>query len=98
MMAMGAKGVISVASNVVPKLVSDMTHHVIAGEYSKAREIHFKLLPLFTNLFIDSNPIPVKTAVRMMKRPSGIFRLPLCEMDQANQDVLRKTLADLGLL
>ena len=98
MMVMGAKGVISVTSNVVPKLVSDMTHHVIAGEYSKARDIHFKLLPLFTNLFIDSNPIPVKTAVRMMKRPSGIFRLPLCEMDQSNQDILRKTLADLGLV
>ena len=75
-----------------------MTHHIMAGEYSEARDIHFKLLPLFTNLFIDSNPIPVKTAVRMMKRPSGIFRLPLCEMDQGNQDILRKTLADLGLV
>jgi 4-hydroxy-tetrahydrodipicolinate synthase len=95
---MGAKGVISVASNVVPRMVSDMTHYAMAGEWQKAKEIHFKLLPLFTNLFIDSNPIPVKTAVRMMKRPSGIFRLPLCEMDQSNQDILRKTLADLRLV
>ncbi len=98
MMAMGAKGVISVASNVVPDLVSNMTHHAMAGEWSEARAIHFKLLPLFTNLFIDSNPIPVKTAVRMMRRPSGIFRLPLSEMEQANQEILRKTLADLKLV
>ena len=98
MMAMGAKGVISVASNVVPKMVSDMVHHVMDGEYSKAREIHFNLLPLFTNLFIETNPIPVKTALRLMGRPSGIFRLPLCEMDPENQEILRKTLADLGLI
>lgn len=97
-MAMGGKGVISVASNVVPNQVTRMVHHAIDGDYAKAREVHFKLLPLFKNLFVETNPIPVKTAMRMLKRPSGTFRLPLCEMDPANAEVVRRTLADLKML
>jgi len=64
----------------------------------EARKEHFKLLPLFTNLFLETNPIPAKTALRMMGKPAGAFRLPLCDMEPSNQEVLRKTLADLGLL
>jgi 4-hydroxy-tetrahydrodipicolinate synthase len=98
MMALGARGVISVTSNVVPELMVQMTHAALEGEWAKAREMHFKLLPLFNDLFLDTNPIPVKTAMRMMKRPSGVFRLPLCEMEQATAEVLRKTLMDMKLL
>ncbi len=97
-MALGGKGVISVASNVAPSYVSSMVRHALEGRWEEARKEHFKLLPLFANLFLESNPIPVKTALRMMGRPAGSFRLPLCEMEPSNQEVLRKTLADLGLL
>jgi 4-hydroxy-tetrahydrodipicolinate synthase len=97
-MALGGKGVISVASNVVPRKVTDLVHHAMAGEFDKAREVHYHLLPLFKNLFVESNPIPVKTAMRMLKRPSGVFRLPLCDLEPANADVVRKTLSDLKML
>ncbi|MFA5312825.1 MAG: 4-hydroxy-tetrahydrodipicolinate synthase [Methanomassiliicoccales archaeon] len=98
LMAAGAKGVISVASNVAPKMVSDMVHHMLNGELLEARELHYRLLPLFKNLFVETNPIPVKTAMRMMKRPSGVFRLPLCDMEPSNAEIVRATLADLKLL
>lgn len=97
-MALGGKGVISVASNVAPSQVSSMVRHALEGEWQEARREHFRLLPLFTNLFLETNPIPVKTALRMMGKPAGAFRLPLCEMEPSNQEVLRKTLSDLGLL
>jgi 4-hydroxy-tetrahydrodipicolinate synthase len=97
-MALGGKGVISVASNVAPSMVSSMVRNALEGKWEDARKQHFKLLPLFTNLFLETNPIPVKTALRMMGKPAGVFRLPLCEMEPSNQEVLRKTLADLGLL
>jgi len=98
LMAAGCKGVISVASNVAPRMVSDMVHHMLKGELVQARELHYKLMPLFKNLFLETNPIPVKTAMRMMKRPSGVFRLPLCDMEPANAEILRATLADMKLL
>jgi len=97
-MALGGKGVISVASNVAPSHVSSMVRHALEGRWEEARKEHFKLLPLFTNLFLETNPIPAKTALRMMGKPAGAFRLPLCDMEPSNQEVLRKTLADLGLL
>jgi 4-hydroxy-tetrahydrodipicolinate synthase len=98
MMALGAKGVISVSSNVVPEMMVEMTHAALDGEWKKAKELHFKMLPLFNDLFLDTNPIPVKTALRMMKRPSGVFRLPLCDMEPGTAETLRKTLTDLKLL
>jgi 4-hydroxy-tetrahydrodipicolinate synthase len=97
-MALGGKGVISVASNIVPRQVTDLVHHTMNGDFAKARAIHYHLLPLFKNLFVESNPIPVKTAMRMLKRPSGVFRLPLCDLEPANAEVVRKTLSDLKML
>ncbi|MDD1748144.1 MAG: 4-hydroxy-tetrahydrodipicolinate synthase [Methanomassiliicoccales archaeon] len=97
-MALGGRGVISVASNVAPSQVSSMVRDALDGRWEESRKQHFRLLPLFTNLFLETNPIPVKTALRMMGMPAGVFRLPLCEMEPSNQEVLRKTLADLGLL
>jgi 4-hydroxy-tetrahydrodipicolinate synthase len=75
-----------------------MTHAAMDGDWKRARELHFKMLPLFNDLFLDTNPIPVKTALRMMKKPSGVFRLPLCDMEPGTAEVLRKTLTDLKLL
>jgi 4-hydroxy-tetrahydrodipicolinate synthase len=98
MMAMGANGVISVASNVAPRMVKDLADQLLAGNLEEARELHFRLLPLFKNLFIETNPIPVKTAVRLMGKPAGPFRLPLCDMDPSNLEVLKRTLADLGVI
>jgi 4-hydroxy-tetrahydrodipicolinate synthase len=97
-MALGGNGVISVASNVAPKEVCTMVHNALDGNWAEARKQHFRLLDLFNNLFIETNPIPVKTALKLMGRPSGAFRLPLCEMEPANLEVLRKTLAQIGLI
>jgi 4-hydroxy-tetrahydrodipicolinate synthase len=97
-MSLGGNGVISVASNVAPREVCTMVHNALDGNWSEARKQHFRLLDLFNNLFIETNPIPVKTALRLMGRPSGTFRLPLCEMEPANLEVLRKTLAQIGLV
>ncbi len=98
MMALGAKGVISVTSNVVPELMVEMTHAALEEDWARARALHFKLLPLFNDLFLDTNPIPVKTAMRMLKRPAGVFRLPLCDMEPTTTETLRKTLVAMGLL
>ncbi len=98
MMALGAHGVISVSSNVVPEMMVEMTHAAIEGDWDKARHLHFKMLPLFNNLFLDTNPIPVKTALRLMKMPSGVFRLPLCDMEPENVEILKRTMVDLKLL
>jgi 4-hydroxy-tetrahydrodipicolinate synthase len=98
-MALGAKVVISVTSNVVPELMVQMTHAALDGDWEKARSLHFQMLPSVQRPSSwTSNPIPVKTAMRMLKRPSGVFRLPLCDMEPATAEVLRKTLADMKLL
>lgn len=98
MMAAGAKGVISVASNLVPDMISSMAHRMLEGDIDGARQIHYRLLRLFKHLFLETNPIPVKTALGLMGRPSGSFRLPLCDMEEANVEVLKSTLSELGLI
>ena len=98
MMAVGAKGVISVVANIVPKDVVAMTHYALKGTYDKARELHYKLLPLCKVLFIETNPIPVKTAMELLGMIKGELRLPLCPMSEANAATLRKSLVDYGLL
>ncbi|HEY7527623.1 MAG TPA: 4-hydroxy-tetrahydrodipicolinate synthase [Candidatus Deferrimicrobiaceae bacterium] len=97
MMALGAKGVISVASNVAPKAMADLYDAFVLGEVSKAREIHFRLWPLFHVLFVETNPIPVKTALAMMKMIREEFRLPLCPMSDGNRKRLATVLSGLRL-
>ncbi len=97
-MSLGGNGVISVASNVAPREVCTMVHAALDGNWSEARKQHFHLLDLFNNLFVETNPIPVKTALRLMGRPAGTFRLPLCEMEPGNLEILKKTLAQIGLV
>ncbi len=92
MMALGAKGVISVANNVVPKEVKALTRYALEGNFKKAREIHYELYDLFKVLFIETNPIPVKTACWMMGMCEKEFRLPLCGMKPENEKKLRETL------
>lgn len=98
MMSVGAVGVISVASNVAPRAVADLVHHALAGRWTEARELHHRYYPLFSDLFIDTNPIPVKTALVMMGRIEEAFRLPLCEMSEPLKKRLAETLRQVGLI
>ncbi len=98
LMALGGNGVISVSSNIVPDQMNELTNSMLDGDLPKAREIHYRLLPLFSVLSIETNPIPVKTAMRSMGMPSGPFRLPLCDMGQSNLDALKKVLIDIRLM
>ena len=98
MISVGADGVISVASNVIPREMGDMVRLARAGDFAKARALHAKYYRLFRDLFIDVNPVMVKEALAMMGKLECVFRLPLCETDEAKRAQLKKTLADLGLV
>ena len=98
MLAMGGAGVISVSSNCAPRMVGEMVRTAISGDLVKAREMHFRLLPLFRVLFREPNPIPVKDAMRMMGKPSGTLRLPLMDLSPVHEEELRSVLQGLGLL
>lgn len=91
-LCLGGRGVVSVAANVVPRAVADLCRAALAGELARARQIHERYFPLFKDLFLETNPIPVKTALRLMGRCNGELRLPLCEMSQPNAERLEKTL------
>jgi 4-hydroxy-tetrahydrodipicolinate synthase len=91
-MAVGANGVISVASNVIPKEVSQMVKLFATGKAAAALRIHEKFYPLFKDLFIETNPTPVKAALAMMKLIEEEYRLPLVPMNPKNWDALRTTL------
>lgn len=93
-MAVGAVGVVSVASNLFPSQVCALVRACESGDLKSASELHQKLLPLFKDLFIEPNPVPVKTALGWRGAMSGDVRLPLCEMSEANQARLRKTLEE----
>lgn len=97
-MSVGAQGVISVASNVAPREVSEMVRLFRAGKAAAALRLHEKLYPLFKNLFIETNPIPVKAALAMMKMISEEYRLPLVPMDPKNRDALRAAMKRCGIL
>jgi 4-hydroxy-tetrahydrodipicolinate synthase len=93
-MAVGAEGAISVASNLLPRELVKLTHLALAGDYRRAARLHRRLYPLFKALFIETNPVPIKTALGVAGRiGSPEVRLPLCEMTAPNLATLRKALA-----
>ncbi len=98
MISVGAEGVISVASNVIPREMGDMVRFAMAGDFASARELHFKYYDLFRDLFIDVNPVMVKEALALMGKTERVFRLPLCETSDANLAKMKSTLAGIGLL
>jgi 4-hydroxy-tetrahydrodipicolinate synthase len=98
MMAVGATGVISVVSNVAPNAVADMTHGALAGRWEQALDMHRSLYRLFGDLFIETNPVPVKAAMAMMGLCEEVYRLPLCRMSDDKRETLRATLAAYGLV
>lgn len=98
MISVGASGVISVASNVIPKEMSALVRLALSNKFAEARELHRTYYPLFRDLFIDTNPIPVKTALALMGRIGPVFRLPLCEPTEKVRDQISHTLQDLNLI
>lgn len=97
-MSAGGKGVISVSANIVPKDVSDMTIAANEGRFEDAKKLHKKLFPLSRGMFIETNPISVKTAMRLLGRLNGDMRLPLCEMSKPNEEKLSNVLKQYGIL
>jgi 4-hydroxy-tetrahydrodipicolinate synthase len=97
-MAVGADGVISVVANETPRLLHEMVWSAFNGDWQRAHDLHHELLPLMEMNFIESNPIPVKTAMAMMGLIEEQFRLPLVPMATENKEKLRKCLADLKLI
>jgi len=98
LMSIGGKGVISVIANVVPKDTKALTDAALAGDYTRAEKLHRKLFPLTKNMFIATNPIPVKTAMAMLGMCSDELRLPLWPMDDSLKQKLRAALVEYGLL
>jgi 4-hydroxy-tetrahydrodipicolinate synthase len=96
-LAVGATGVISVASNLVPKLVGDLVRTFLAGRAKEAEEMHRRLYPLFRDLFIEPNPVPVKSALARQGWMTDDVRLPLVPLQPANRDRLELTLKQYGL-
>ena len=98
LLAVGARGFISVTANIAPKDVADVYNLFSAGEFEKAKDMHYKLLPLNEALFIETNPIPIKAALSMMDKIKYEYRLPLSEMTEAHYQELKKTISDYGLI
>lgn len=97
-MAVGAQGVVSVASNVIPAEVATMVRAFMRGDLATAQKLHAQYYPLFKDLFIETNPIPVKAALAMMKLIAEEYRLPLVPMHPKNRQKLRATLKACGVL
>lgn len=97
-LALGGKGSISVTANIAPKDCAEMFNAWEKGDIARAREIHYKLEPLNHAMFIETNPIPVKTALAMMGKIQEELRLPLCEMSPANKEKLRDILIKAGII
>lgn len=98
LMAIGGRGVISVLSNLLPARIKAMVDAAARGDFDEARAAHLELFPLFKAMFIETNPIPIKTAMRLMGMDTGVFRLPLCEMSEDNCAALEKVLRENGVL
>jgi 4-hydroxy-tetrahydrodipicolinate synthase len=98
MMAVGAKGVITVTANVMPKEMAQLVAFFKAGQIDEARQLHFKLSPLFAALFYETNPIPVKEALGMMGKIDPELRLPLCAMGTDNRNQLARVMKEMRLI
>ena len=98
MMALGAKGVISVVSNIAPELMVKMSHLCLEGNFEAASKLQIDNMDLIDALFCEVNPIPVKEALNMMGMEAGPVRLPLCEMGEKNKAVLKAAMERAGLL
>jgi 4-hydroxy-tetrahydrodipicolinate synthase len=96
--ALGGVGVVSVASNLLPRQVSDLAHACVAGLYDQARALNRSLLPIFKAMFIETSPIPVKAALAMIGMIEEVYRLPLVPIAESNRARLKQTLVEAGVL
>jgi 4-hydroxy-tetrahydrodipicolinate synthase len=94
LMSVGAAGVISVAANIVPEMMVDLVDLAAAGDFANARDLHLKLFPLFKALFLETNPIPIKTAMSIEGTLNGELRLPLCEMTPGGREKLARAVRE----
>lgn len=97
-MSLGGKGVISVLSNVAPKETHDMVMSYLSGDTATALKLQLDAIELIDALFIEVNPIPAKAAMNMLGYAAGSLRMPLCEISEANGEVLRKAMVNYGLI
>ena len=98
MMALGAKGVISVASNIVPEVMAEMTHLCLDNDFAAASQLQIRYMDLIDALFTEVNPIPIKAAMNLLGQEAGPLRLPLCDISDKNLEVLRQAMTRAGLL
>jgi 4-hydroxy-tetrahydrodipicolinate synthase len=98
MLALGASGVISVITNIMPREMGDMTCAALEGNYTRAREIHYRMLPMMRALFIETNPIPIKHALSILKKCSPEVRMPLTPMSPPAADKLKAVMKEIKLL
>lgn len=98
MMSLGAKGVISVAANIVPKVMVEMSHLCLENDFLSASRLQIQYMDLIDALFCEVNPIPVKTAMNLMGQAAGPLRLPLCDMSEAHTELLRASMVRMGLI
>lgn len=96
-MALGGMGVISVAANIIPRVMSDICRYCLEGDYESALKPHLEYMDIMDTLFVEVNPIPVKTAMNLMGMDVGELRLPLCEMYPQNLEKLKKSMQNIGL-
>lgn len=97
LMALGAKGVVSVASNLVPAAVAKLCALCAENDYTGAVELYRKYAALFSTLFIETNPIPIKAAMKLMDMDSGLLRLPLTNISEEHLTILRSVMRDAGM-
>lgn len=98
MMSLGAKGVISVVSNIMPELMVKISHLCLEGKFTEAARLQIDYMNLIDALFVEVNPIPIKHAMNLMGMNAGGLRLPLCEMSEKNLEILRSAMREKGLL
>ena len=98
LMSIGGKGVISVLSNIIPADVKALTAAGLAGDFAKARNLHIQLFPLFKGMFVETNPIPIKTAMMLAGMDTGEVRLPLCELMPGSRTALETLLREKKLI
>ncbi len=96
-LSIGGKGVISVLSNILPKEVAELVESFLAGDIKRAQDLHKRLFPLMRILFIETNPIPIKTAMNILGLPAGDVRLPLSPPSEENYNLIKKELLNYGL-
>jgi 4-hydroxy-tetrahydrodipicolinate synthase len=98
LLAIGGSGVVSVIANIVPRETADLVHAALEGDWKRARDLHYRLLPLARAAFLETNPIPIKEAMAMAGMLEPEFRLPICRMSDANREKLRAILKPYGLI